>query len=165
MDGELQLPGPDAAAALAKFEAFLDQNPDIGTAWAQDRGDTLIRAMKARYAATKRGREVQPLRTFAKWIEAQPDPSNLIPKNHPVFAWADSVGMDDYFVYLAWCWFKHQFGQGGPRSRTTKKDWLAHFDNSVRNRWAKLWWVDGETFKLSADGLILAKQFPDEDRK
>ena len=50
------------AAALAKFEAFLDENPDIGTAWAQDAGDTLIRAMKARYAATKRGREVQPLR-------------------------------------------------------------------------------------------------------
>ena len=43
MDGGLQLPEPDAAAALAKFEAFLDENPDIGTAWAQDAGDTLVR--------------------------------------------------------------------------------------------------------------------------
>jgi len=36
MDGGLQLPEPAAAEALAKFEAFLDENPDIGTAWAQD---------------------------------------------------------------------------------------------------------------------------------
>ncbi len=164
MDGGLQLPEPAAAEALAKFEAFLDENPDIGTAWAQDAGDTLVRAMKKRFAATKRGREAQPLRTFAAWCAAQPDQNDLIPKGHPVFVWADSVGMDDYFVYLAWCWFKQQFGKGGVRSQTKKIDWLKHFDNSVRSRWAKLWWLDGQTFKLSADGLILAKQFPDEAR-
>lgn len=36
MDGGLQLPEPAAAEALAKFEKYLDENPDIGTAWAQD---------------------------------------------------------------------------------------------------------------------------------
>jgi len=164
MDGGLQLPEPAAAEALAKFEAFLDENPDIGTAWAQDRGDTLIRAMKARYAATKRGREVQPLRTFAAWCAAQPDPANLLPESHPVNRWAEAVGLPDYFVDLAWFWFCRKYGKGGSSAKKTYRNWLAVFDESVRERWAKLWWIDGQTFKLSADGLILAKQFPDEDR-
>ena len=168
MDGGLQLPEPDAAAALAKFEAFLDAAPEIGTAWAQDRGDTLIRAMKARYAATKRGREVQPLRTFAAWLESQPDQSAVLPEDHAVFRWADSVGLPEYFVYLAWCWFKREYGKAGAGARKTQRDWLAHFDNSVRKRWGRLWYLSngmgGQPFQLTADGMILAKQFPDEDR-
>lgn len=168
MDG-LQLPEPDAAAALAKFEKYLDENPDIGTVWAQDRGDTLIRAMKARYAATKRGREVQPLRTFAAWCAAQPDPANLLPEDHPVFRWAASVELPEYFLFLAWQWFVREYGKGGSGARKTQRDWLAHYDNSVRKRWGRLWYpsngMGGQAFQLTADGMILAKQFPDEDRK
>ena len=165
MDGGLELPEPAAAEALAKFEAFLDENPDIGTAWAQDAGDTLVRAMKKRFAATKRGREAQPLRTLAKWIEAQPNPAQVLPEDHAVFRWADSVGLPEYFVYLGWKWFVREYGPRGSGKDKKQRDWLAHFDNSVRKRWGKLWWPDGNGFKLSADGMILAKQFPDEDRK
>lgn len=168
MDG-LQLPEPDAAAALAKFEAFLDATPEIGTAWAQDRGDTLIRAMKARYAATKRGREVQPLRTFAAWCAAQPDQSNLLPEDHPVFRWAASVALPEYFVYLGWMWFVREYGANGSGKAKKQRDWLQHFDGSVRKRWGRLWYLSngmgGQPFQLTADGMILAKQFPDGDRK
>lgn len=165
MNESIEFGDADAAAALASFNQFLDATPALGMVWAQDRGDTLVRAMKARYAATKRGREVQPLRTFAAWLEAQPDQSAVLPEDHAVFRWADSVGLPEYFVYLAWCWFKREYGKGGQGARKTQRDWLAHFDNSVRKRWGKLWWPDGNGFKLSADGMILAKQFPDEDRK
>ncbi len=165
MDGGLELPEPAAAEALAKFEAFLDENPDIGTAWAQDAGDTLVRAMKKRFAAKKRGRETQPLCTFAAWCAAQPDQSNLLPWSHPVHRWAESIGLPEYFIYLGWKWFLREYGKGGQGAQKTQRDWLAHFDNSVRKRWGKLWWPDGNGFKLSADGMILAKQFPDEDRK
>lgn len=164
MDGSLQFPEPAAAEALAKFEAFLDATPELGVVWAQDAGDTLLRAMKKRFAAAKRGRETQPLRTFAAWCAAQPDQSNLLPEDHPVFRWADSVGLPEYFVYLGWKWFLREYGNGGSGAAKKQRDWLQHFDNSVRKRWGKLWWPDGAGFKLSADGQILARQFPDEDR-
>lgn len=165
MDG-VQLPEPDAAAALAKFEAFLDATPEIGTAWAQDRGDTLIRAMKARYAATKRGREVQPLRTFAAWCAAQPDPDKLIPEEHAVFRWADTEGLPEYFLYLAWVWFKATYTKGSSKGKKYR-DWPAVFYDSVTRRYAKLWFFDGSTntFKLTTEGQLLARRFPDEDRK
>lgn len=168
MDRGLQLPEPDAATALAKFEKYLDENPDIGTAWAQDAGDTLVRAMKKRFAATKRGREAQPLRTFAAWCAAQPDQSNLLPEDHPVFRWAASVALPEYFVFLGWMWFVREYGPNGSGKAKKQRDWLQHFDGSVRKRWGKLWYLSngmgGQPFQLTADGMILAKQFPDEDR-
>lgn len=105
MNGEIQFGGEAGAAAFAKFQAFLDETPELGQVWAQDAGDTLIRAMKKRFAATKRGREQQPLRTFSKWVEAQPNPLDVLPDDHAVFRWADSVGLPEYYVFLGWCWF------------------------------------------------------------
>lgn len=165
MDGGLQLPEPAAAEALAKFERFLDENPDIGTAWAQDAGDTLVRAMKKRFAATKRGREAQPLRTFAAWSAAQPDPANLLPADHAVFRWADSVGIPDYYVWLGWCWFRENYGPKGRGGAKKYRDWLLTFDDSIRRRYAKLWFLDDAgRFKLTTEGQLLARRFPDEDR-
>ena len=165
MDGSLQFPEPAAAEALAKFEAFLDATPELGVVWAQDAGDTLLRAMKKRFAATKRGRETQPLRTFAAWCAAQPDPSNLLPEDHPVFRWAESVGLPEYYVFLGWCWFRREYGAGG-RGRDKKyRDWLAVFDDSIRKRWGRLWYPHGDGFKLSADGEILAREYPNEERQ
>lgn len=164
MDGGLELPEPEAAAAFAKFQAFLDQTPELGQVWAQDAGDTVMRELKRRFAATKRGREVQPMRTFAAWSAAQPDPNDLLPDDHPVHRWAVSVGLPEYFVYLGWQWFVREYGPHGAGRAKKQRDWLQHFDNSVRKRWGKLWWIDGAGFKLTADGQILARQFPDEGR-
>lgn len=165
MDGSLHLPEPAAADALAKFEAFLDATPELGVVWAQDKGDTLACVMKRRFAATKRGRETQPLRTFAAWCAAQPDQSNLLPADHAVFRWAESIELPEYFVWLAWCWFREYYGQKGANSNKKYRDWLATFDDSVRRRYGKLWCVgpDGK-FKLTTEGQIMARQFPDEDR-
>ena len=165
MDGGLQLPEPAAAEALAKFEAFLDENPDIGTAWAQDAGDSLVRAMKKRFAATKRGREAQPQRTFAAWCAAQPDSDKLIPEDHAVFRWADTEGLPEYFLYLAWVWFKATYTKGSSKGKKYR-DWPAVFYDSVTRRYAKLWFFDigTNTFKLTTEGQLLARRFPDEDR-
>jgi hypothetical protein len=153
-----------AEAALRAFREFLDAHPEIGLAWAQDRGDTLMREMRSRYAATKRGREQQPLRTFSAWCAAQPDQDNLLPEDHAVFRWADSVGLPEYYVFLAWCWFRRAYGPEGRSSAKKYRDWLAVFDDSVRNRWANLWYPHGNGFRLSADGEILAREFPESER-
>lgn len=155
----------EAEAALRTFREFLDAHPEMGLAWAQDRGDTLMREMRSRYAATKRGRGQQPLRTFSKWVEAQPNPLDVLPEDHAVFRWADSVGLPEYYVFLGWCWFRREYGTGG-RGRDKKyRDWLAVFDDSIRKRWGRLWYAHGDGFKLSADGEILSREFPDEARK
>jgi hypothetical protein len=153
-----------AQTALRAFREFLDAHPEIGLVWAQDRGDTLMREMRSRYAATKRGREQQPLRTFSAWSAAQPDPSNLLPDDHAVFRWADSVGLPEYYVFLAWCWFRREYGPEGRNSAKKYRKWLAVFDDSVRKRWGKLWYPHGDGFRLSADGEILARQFPESER-
>lgn len=154
------------AAALVKFQTFLDETPELGVVWAADAGDTLIREMKRRFAATKRGREVKPQTTFAAWCASQPDPANLLPGDHPVNRWADSVGLPEYFVYLGWMWFVREYGPRGPGAAKRQRDWLQHFDNSVRKRWGRLWYAapGGEGFRLSADGEILSRQYPDEAR-
>lgn len=165
MDGQLEFGSDAGAEALAKLQAFLDATPELGLVWAQDAGDTVVRELKRRFAATKRGRETQPLRTFSAWCAAQPDPDNLLPEDHAVFRWAASVGLPDYFVFLAWCWFREQYGARGTGKAKRYRDWLATFDDSVRRRYGKLWYVgpDGQ-FKLTTEGQILARQFPDEGR-
>lgn len=105
MNGEIQFGGEAGVEAFAKLQRFLDETPELGQVWAQDAGDTVMRELKRRFAATKRGRETQPLRSFGAWCAAQPDPANLLPEDHPVFRWAASVGLSEYMVYLGWCWF------------------------------------------------------------
>ena len=165
MNGEIEFGTDSGSEAFAKFQAFLDATPELGLVWAQDAGDTVVRELKRRFAATKRGRETQPLRTFSAWCAAQPDPDNLLPEDHAVFRWAASVGLPDYFVFLAWCWFREQYGARGTGKAKRYRDWLATFDDSVRRRYGKLWYVgpDGQ-FKLTTEGQILARQFPDEER-
>jgi len=165
VNGEIEFGTDSGSEAFAKFQAFLDATPELGLVWAQDAGDTVVRELKRRFAATKRGRETQPLRTFSAWCAAQPDPDNLLPEDHAVFRWAASVGLPDYFVFLAWCWFREQYGARGTGKAKRYRDWLATFDDSVRRRYGKLWYVgpDGQ-FKLTTEGQILARQFPDEER-
>ncbi len=165
MNESIEFGDADAAAALASFTAFLDATPALGIVWSQDKGDTLACLMKSRFASTKRGRETQPLRTFAAWCTAQPDASNLLPEDHPVFRWAESVGLPDYFVFLAWCWFRENYGKRGGGANKKYRDWLATFDDSVRRRYGKLWYVgpDGQ-FKLTTEGTIMSRQHPDEAR-
>lgn len=153
------------AAALARFQSFLDENPELGMVWSADAGDTLIREMKRRFAATKRGREVKPLTTFATWCASQPDQSNLLPEDHAVHRWASSVGLPEYYVWLAWCWFREQYGKRGPNAGKKYRDWLATFDDSVRRRYGKLWYLGpGNEFRLTTEGQLMARRFPEDER-
>lgn len=151
-----------AEAALRAFCEYLDAHPEIGLAWAMDKGDTLACEMKARFAPTARGRKTKPLRTFTVWADAQPDQDSLLPFDHPVFRWAETVGLPRYFVLLGWRWFEREFTTGKGKDKK-QRDWLQHFDNSVRKRWGRLWYLDGNQFRLTADGQILAIEYPNED--
>jgi hypothetical protein len=74
-----------------------------------------------------------------------------IPPDDAVFAYADEVGIPHDFLRLAWLEFRHQHTQ--PNAKRYK-DWRAHFRNSVRKNWGRLWWIDpaSNTYQLTTVG-------------
>jgi len=81
------------------------------------------------------------------WIDSLPADQNAITDADPIYAYADSIGLPDEYITLAWLWFKA--AMVGKR----KKDWRAHFRNAVRNGWPKYWWpTDDGGWRLSPAG-------------
>lgn len=61
-----------------------------------------------------------------------------IPKNDPVFEYAETVGLDHAMIEVCWQEFKAAFLQDDSKRQ---KDWRAHFRNAVRRNWYKLWYL------------------------
>ena len=74
-----------------------------------------------------------------------------ISPEHPLRGYCTDAGITDEMVQLAWIVFKDRFTTGKDMAKR-QKDWPAHFANSVRGRWAALWFTDdkGETGWTSA---------------
>lgn len=72
-----------------------------------------------------------------------------IPETDPIWEYAEKVGITEKMLAVAWEEFKATY------LPTTKrqKDWRAHFRNSVRGNWKKLWFVrEGETAQWTTAG-------------
>lgn len=71
--------------------------------------------------------------------------------DHPIRSYCADAHITDEMLQLAWIVFKDRFTTGKDKSKR-QKDWPAHFANSVRGRWANLWFTDekGETCWTSA---------------
>jgi hypothetical protein len=103
-----------------------------------------------------------PLRSLREWLEhVKAADEKAVPDDDPIFEYADSIGLPHEFLRLAWREFvaKHSVPTAG-----RQKDWRAHFRNSVRGNWAKLWWVDESGYRLTSAGEQ-AKRAHDERRK
>lgn len=73
----------------------------------------------------------------------------LIPDDDPVFTYAEEVGIPDDFMALAWVEFKHRYTQPGAKRY---KDWRSVFRKAVRGNWLKLWFLDGDGYRLTTVG-------------
>lgn len=79
------------------------------------------------------------LRQFLDACKASSE--KIIPDDDPVFDYADKVGIDQEMVVVCW----REFRDAYLPSKKTQADWRAHFRNSVRRNWYKLWYLkDGE---------------------
>lgn len=99
--------------------------------------------------ATRQKREDTSLKTYLEACrEAGKKP---IPPDHPIRAYCADAGITDEMLQLAWIVFKDRFTTGKDKAKR-QKDWPAHFANSVRGRWAALWYTDekGDTGWTSA---------------
>jgi hypothetical protein len=74
-----------------------------------------------------------------------------LPPDHPIRDYCAAAHITDEMLQLAWIVFKDRFTEGKDKAKR-QKDWPAHFANSVRGRWANLWFTDekGETGWTSA---------------
>ena len=64
-----------------------------------------------------------------------------IPADDPVYAYAESVGLPDEFLLIAWHHFKALYAKDGASASKRYTDWRAHFRNAVRGCWGNLWRV------------------------
>jgi hypothetical protein len=87
-----------------------------------------------------------------------------IPPDDAVFAYADEVGIPHDFLRLAWLEFRHQHTQ--PNAKRYK-DWRAHFRNSVRKNWGRLWWIDpaSNTYQLTTVGQQAQRAHTEKNEK
>lgn len=107
--------------------------------------------------------------TFTTFVaECQAKGEKPIPKDHPVFRFADDARIPVEFVRLAWMEFRRDFGEGGKSAKKRQagmRGWRQHFDNAVRKGWYRLWAFDrqGECY-LTPAGVALQREAEAEAR-
>lgn len=74
-----------------------------------------------------------------------------IPEDDPVYGYAESIGLPDEYVALAWSWFK--VSRAAKRQKGIR-GWRQHFRDAVRGNWPKYWYpVDGGGWALTTAGI------------
>ncbi len=75
-----------------------------------------------------------------------------LPPDHAIRAWCADSGVTDDMLQVAWCVFRDDHITGKNKGKT-QKDWPAHFANSVRRRWYRLWYTADSGVAWTSDGL------------
>lgn len=99
----------------------------------------------------KKGASSQASRaiTFDAWLEKiRESGEKPIPDDHAVIRYAQDAGIPHEFLAVGWEHFKERY------SGDSKKyiDWRKVFHNAVRENWFKIWWHDGEGYRLTTVG-------------
>jgi phage replication O-like protein O len=106
----------------------------------------------------KKGRARREEMTFSDWLaDCKAKDVDAIPKDDPIFAYADDLGLPIDFVRYAWLEFRRKYQKNSKKY----KSWPQVFGNAVRENWYGLWYGgDGEPFGLTTRG----KQVKSEHR-
>lgn len=93
-----------------------------------------------------RKRTRSPPVTFRAWMESLPEGEHAIRPDDPIYRYADSVGISDEIMALAWFWFERTYT--GARRAKRYADWRQAFRNAVEGNWGRLW-------RVAADGAVV----------
>lgn len=75
-----------------------------------------------------------------------------LPPDHPIREWCADAGIPEEMLQVAWCVFRDDHTTGKNKTRT-QKDWPAHFANSVRRGWYKLWYTGDQGVCWTSNGM------------
>lgn len=95
------------------------------------------------------------LRTYLDQCKAEG--RKPLPPDHFIRRYCRDAGISDEMLQIAWIEFRDRFAGGADKAKL-QKDWPAHFANSVKGRWARLWFTnDRGEVELTATGLQAKK--------
>lgn len=77
-----------------------------------------------------------------------------IPASHAVWRFADDAGIPREWVALAWWAFQGRYIDG----KTRQSSWPQKFRNAVAENWLRLWWLDGNDYRLTTAGMQVKRE-------
>lgn len=92
------------------------------------------------------------LKTLAQYLEAcKAEGKKPVPPEASIRGYCRDAGIADEMLQIGWIVFKDRHLNAQKDKRY--KNWLQAFENSVKDRWYKLWIADGEGVKWTPTGL------------
>lgn len=77
-----------------------------------------------------------------------------IPGDDAVWGYPESMGFPASWVDVAWWAFQGRYLTTTPGEKAKRyTSWPQAFRNAVRENWLKLWWVDGNGYRLTTAGV------------
>lgn len=71
----------------------------------------------------------------------------------PVHRWAQDVNLPQDLLVLAWYAFVRRYGEHGSSGHKRYKDWRKVFLKALEGNWLKLWYIEGDSYKLTTTGV------------
>ena len=103
----------------------------------------------------KKGRARRSEITLVEWLAACKASGEMsIPKDDPIFDYADKQKLPIDFVRFAWLEFRRKYTENGKK----QKDWRATFRNAVRENWYSLWFEKDGDFVLTTRGTQVKRE-------
>jgi len=94
----------------------------------------------------------KPLQTLKGYAEKQKAAGQkAIPDDHAVHTYAEQAGIPFEFLALAWHEFKSRYTSSDDQKKY--RDWPGVFLKAVKGNWLKVWYLEGDTYKLTTVGL------------
>lgn len=112
--------------------------------------------------ASQEGSKQSKAITFATFVARRKSANEkLIAEDDPIFGWAESAGIPEDWLRLAWMEFSARYKGNAKRY----VDWPATFRNAVRNNWFKFWRISEHGLALTTEGEMARRAAEDAARK
>lgn len=97
--------------------------------------------------------------TLKSWIEGLRELGEKpIPPNHPIFDYAELVGLSELMITLHWRVFKARHLESGKCQR----DWRRKLSDSIKGNWYRLWYAgNGGKMALTTAGIQAQREWGD----
>jgi hypothetical protein len=93
--------------------------------------------------------------TFSQWQEQlRTSGDKAISDYRPVWEYAETVGLEADWIYIAWLKFKERYTEDTNNSGKRYIDWRRTFLNAVKDNWFKLWYLGDKGFTLTTTGSM-----------